>query len=73
MSDRKRLLSKIEAAKLHVGAAETELEQMMREIEPVARSKKITVTEVMQSAFAKLQEAKSSVLQLEELLSTLDE
>lgn len=66
-------MSKIAAAKLHVGAAETELEQMMRAITPDARSQKITVTEVMQSAFEKLREAKSSVLQLEEILSTLDE
>jgi hypothetical protein len=73
MTDRNLLLAKIAAAKLHVGAAEAELTQIMREIEPEARARKVTVSEVMQGAFAKLQEAKSSVSKLEELLLSTDD
>ena len=71
--DTQVLSSKIQAAKHHVGAAEAELDKLMREVQVEPRSQKTTISEVMQSAFEKLRAAKASVAELEALLITGDE
>jgi len=73
MTEKKVLLDKIAAAKRYVGAAETELDQLMSELRAESRAEKTTVGEVMQSVFAKLRAAKSDVSELEKLLSGMDE
>jgi tRNA C32,U32 (ribose-2'-O)-methylase TrmJ len=70
MSKKNLLLTKIEAAKHHVSAAEAELDKLMAEIRAEPRAHKTTVSEVMQSTFDKLRAAKSDVAALEKLLLT---
>lgn len=72
-NDRKLLLDKIEAAKRYLNAAELELDGLMGEIPAEPRAQKTTVSQVVQSMFEKLREAKSDVSQLETLLSESDE
>jgi hypothetical protein len=73
MTKKSNLLSKIEAAKAHVIAAEAELETLMRELRAEPRARKTTVSEVMQSTFDKLRDAQTDVAKLEQLLSSLDD
>lgn len=72
MPEKRGLSEKIEAAKRHVAAAEAELDQLMKEVRVEPRSRKMTVSDVMQSAFDKLRAARSDVATLELLLSTSD-
>ena len=73
MSKRDNLLSKIDAAKRHVTAAEEELDKLMSELRAEPRAEKTTVSEVMQSTFDKLRAAKSDVATLEQLLSAIED
>lgn len=71
--NKKQLLTKIEAAKVHVNAAEAELDQMMADLRAQPRSQKTTVSEIMQSTFDKLRSAQSDVATLERLLKAMDD
>ena len=64
-----RLLEKIDTAKSEVAAAETQLEQLLKEISVAPRAEKMTVSRVVEDAFSKLRAAKSDLQLLEELLA----
>ncbi len=73
MKKRELLLSKIDAAKTDVSAAESVLETLLMEMRAVPRAEKTTVSQVVEAAFTKLRSAKADLADLEKLVSAPDE
>ena len=67
--NKKALLEKIAAAKVEMGAAEVDLEKVLREIRVAPRAEKTTMSDVVQKAFVELRSAKARLLELETLVA----
>jgi hypothetical protein len=64
------LLEKIDAAKKEIALAESELELVLTQIRAAPRAEKTNVSEVVESAFQRLRNARRALVELEVLLAT---
>lgn len=67
--ERDTLLERITAAKLDIGAAESSLGAVIRDIEVGLRWEKTTVSAAVERAFARLRAAQGRLVELEALLA----
>lgn len=66
------LVSKVEAAKLAIAKAQSDLEAAINEIRVAPRAEKIALSDVLEDAFEKLRAAKAELLEIEALLIDRD-
>lgn len=70
MRQKERLIQLIESAKRDVTEAETDLETVLAQIIEAPRAEKITVSAVVDSAFAKLRAAREILADAERLVTS---
>ncbi len=66
--NKKLLLSKLDAAKRDISAAETDLEKALRDLQVAPRAEKTTISKVLEDAFSKVKEARTYLTDLETLV-----
>ena len=62
------VLAKIESAKNQMGAAEADLDRVIRDIRIAPRAQKTTISDALQKAFAELRAARARLVELEQLV-----
>ncbi len=67
--DPKEISGKIDIALAEVDAAETALAMLLLELRRAPRAEKVTVTEVIESAFARLRAARQELARLHDLVA----
>ena len=70
--DAAEVRSKLDAALAEVDAAETSLAVLLLELRRAPRAEKVTVTEVVEGAFARLRAARHELARLHELVANDD-
>ena len=65
MTSEHQVVAKIHETKTAISAAEGELQRLVGEIERLPRAEKTTITEAVRDAFARLDEAKAKLAELE--------
>jgi len=66
--DEKSLIAQLETARTDISEAEEALSIVLRELAATARAEKTTISEILQTAFAKVSSAKQDLIALEHLL-----
>ncbi len=70
---RAALIAKTAEAKQELDEAEGEIERLLAELHVSPRPEKVTITPMLQHAFAKLRSAKLKLLELEATVAELEE
>jgi hypothetical protein len=65
------LREKLDGALTEVGAAEEALDELLKNLRSAPRAEKVTVTEVVETAFARLKTARAELAKMREIVDEL--